>query len=119
MFRYLAVGLLLALPQLAAAESVSFGARLDQDGGHIGGSADSLNGVTTGRVHWSGNAITINGGFILGHFVHLDGTITRSNDPSLEGKTVGIDCLPGSEGVIFSIIELNLSFAGTGHVTVR
>jgi len=119
MYRFVAILIVLSLSQFASAESVSFGARLDPDGGHIGGSASSVSGPATGRVHWAGAAITIDNGFILPHFVHLEGTITRSNDPSLEGQAVTIDAIPGTDTVIFSIVDLSLSYAGAGHVTVR
>ena len=119
MLRYVAVLLVLALPQMASAENVSFGASLDQDGGHFGGSATSVSGPASGRVHWSGNAITIEGGMIATHAVHLTGTITRSNDPNLEGKSVTIAAIPANGTLIFTIVELNQSYLGTGRVVVR
>ena len=117
MYRFVAILIVLSLSQFASAESVSFGASLDPDGGHIGGSASSVSGPATGRVHWAGKAITIDTGFILPHFVHLEGTVTRSNDPSLEGQAVMIDAIPGTDTIIVTIGEL--SYAGAGHVTVR
>jgi hypothetical protein len=118
MFRYLAVLLLIvALPHMAAAESVSFGASLDQDGGHIGGSATSVNSPAAGRIHWSGNGITITTGFIASHFVQLEGTITRSNDPNLEGQAVTIYAMPATESILFMVGDL--TYVGSGRVTVR
>ena len=120
MYRFVAILLVLSLPQFASAESVSFGAGLDQDGGHIGGSADSVNNAeATGRVHWSGTAITIETGFVLQHFVHLEGRITRTNDPNLQDKWVIIDMLPADGTVIVQIQELNLTYTGSGRVAVR
>ena len=122
MYRFVAILVVLSLPQFASAESVSFGAGLDPDGGHIGGSADSVNNApATGRVHWSGNAITIHDGFISGHSVLLYGTITRSNDPTLEGKAVTIELVPGFDMVFFTIdLEpTDLSYSGFGRVAVR
>lgn len=119
MYRFVAILVALSLPQFASAESVSFGAGLDQDGGHIGGSATSVSGPATGRVHWSGTAIDIETGFIAQHAVRLEGRVTRSKDPNLENKWVIIFCIPASEQVLVTIEELNLTYSGTGHVTVR
>jgi hypothetical protein len=118
MNRYLAVLLVLALPQMASAESVSFGAKLDNDGGHAGGNA-SGNGLLTGRISWDGNAVTVESGFITGPNVWLEGTVTRSNDPSLFGQKVTVYANPGLNFVILSVPGLNRSHQGYGHVTVR
>ena len=119
MYRFVAILLVLSLPQFASAESVSFGAGLDQDGGHIGGSADSISGPATGRVHWSGTAIAIETGFVAQHFVRLEGRVTRTNDPNLQDKWVVISMLPADGTVIVQIEELNLTYTGTGRVAVR
>jgi hypothetical protein len=118
MNRYLAVLLVLALPQMASAESVSFGAKLDNDGGHVGGSA-SGNGLLTGRVSWAGNAVTVESGFISGPTVWLEGTVTRSNDPALMGQKVTVYANPDINYVIFSVPALSRFHQGYGHVTVR
>ena len=119
MYRFVAILVVLSLPQFASAQSVSFGAGLD-GAGHIGGSADSINNVVTGRVHWSGNGITIHDGFIETHSVLLLGTITRSNDPTLEGKAVMIELIPNGGLVFFTIhLEPDVSYGGTGRVSLR
>jgi len=118
MNRYLAVLLVLALPQMAAAESVSFGAKLDNDGGHAGGSA-SGNGLITGRISWAGNGITVESGFISGPNVWLIGTVTRSNDPTLFGQEVTVYANPALNFVILSVPGLSQTYQGYGHVTVR
>ena len=119
MYRFVAILVVLSLPQFASAQSVSFGAGLS-GAGHIGGSADSINNVVTGRVHWSGNGITIHDGSIETQFVLLLGTITRSNDPNLEGKEVRIELLPNGGLVFFTIhLEPDVPYSGTGRVTIR
>ena len=121
MNRFLAILLVLSLPQLASAQSVSFGAKLDADGGHIGGNASGNSTPLTGRVSWAGNAITINSGLITGPTVWLEGTVTRSNDLALLNQKVTIYANPDMNYVLFTVLKSpqQQAYQGYGHVTVR
>lgn len=125
MYRYVAGLMVLALPQLAAAETVGFGAGLnDPNGngvGHISGSA-STGTPLTGKASWSGNGLTFDSGFVSAAGVFLQGTITRSNDPSLSGSPVSVYANPSTNIIVLEILGGPLNgtrYEGTGHVNVR
>ena len=111
------VALVFALPQVASAGSVSFGAKLDKDGGHVGGSASGT-GTVTGDIHWHGTSIEINSGFIIGFNGMLQGTVKRSNDPSLQEGTP-VTVYVNSEANFVQLSILNKFYQGFGHVTIR
>jgi len=118
MNRYLAILLVLSLPQFASAASVSFGAKLDPDGGHAGGSASGDNVPLTGRISWAGNAITVTSGAIQAStLVMLEGIVSRSNDPLLEGQAVTVFLNADTNTVLLSVA--GQSYFGVGHVTIR
>ena len=124
MNRYIAIVLallVLCVPQFASAASVSFGAGLDPDGGHAGGSGvdSGLGTPVTGKMHWSGTAVTFDNGWIIGAIAILDGQVTRSNDPALEGKTVRVVCNSETNSVSVTVNETGAVFSGIGHVTIK
>jgi len=124
MIRYFAMLfalLVCSVPQFASAASVSFGAGLDADGGHAGGSASDTGSNTplTGKMHWSGTAVTFDNGWIIGGIAVLEGKVTRTSDPSLEGKSVRVICNSVQETVSVTVIESAQVFSGAGHVTIR
>ena len=113
--------LVFSLPQVASAESVSFGAKLSGDGGHIGGSASGSTGSLTGKIHWSGTSIDVHSGYLFGNVGFLEGTVTRSKDKSLEGQAVSVYFHSGISYVLVSLPNLPIpaTYDGTGHVTIR
>ena len=114
------VALVFTLPQVASAESVSFGAKLDGDGGHIGGSASGNTGAVTGQIHWHGTSIDIDSGIVIGFNGLLQGKIKRSNDPSLtEGTAVSVYLNSEANFVQLSIPSVSKFYYGNGHVTIR
>ena len=120
MNRYIAVLLVLSVPQFASAATVSFGAKLDADGGHAGGSASDT-GVGTpvsGRISWAGNGITINKGTLYGPVIMLEGIVTRTRDESLADQPVTVFLFVDSNTILMSVGGGG-SYLGVGHVNVR
>jgi hypothetical protein len=122
MTRYLAILLVLSIPQLASAESVQFGAKLDNGGGHASGSA-TANGmeVTGGRMSWGPKGVTIESGWIFqGNIAALEGTITRSNDKAWLGRKVTILAYNTYVKVeVWDGSSVIGTYEGYGHVTFR
>jgi len=124
MNRYIAIVLVLlvlCVPQFASAASVSFGAGLDADGGHAGGSGvdTGIGTPVTGKMHWSGTAVKFDNGWIIGAIAILEGKVTRSNDPALDGKSIRVICNSEVNSVSVTVLETGAVFSGIGNVTIK